>query len=130
MLKTLGTLKDLETRAFSDDNGTEEPMSITGLETFALSYKVVFWHNLKTFYGYCKMTFFVFVGGELPHVTSKKFGSSPKSKLLSVPIFSWDCNSNNAYFLETSAGWRFIFFTSFDYVIFDFKIFYLLGSVH
>ncbi|OAY32230.1 gamma-tubulin complex component 2 isoform X2 [Manihot esculenta] len=40
LLKTLGTLKDLETRAFSDDNGTEEPMSITGLETFALSYKV------------------------------------------------------------------------------------------
>ncbi|KAF2286415.1 hypothetical protein GH714_016794 [Hevea brasiliensis] len=40
LLKTLGNLKDLGTRAFPDNNDLEEPMSITGLETFSLSYKV------------------------------------------------------------------------------------------
>ncbi|XP_010241500.1 PREDICTED: gamma-tubulin complex component 2 [Nelumbo nucifera] len=41
LLKRLGTLKDLKiSRPVSDSNDTEEPVSITGLETFSLSYKV------------------------------------------------------------------------------------------
>ncbi|KAK7846779.1 gamma-tubulin complex component 2 [Quercus suber] len=41
LLKRLGALKDLEaSRTFSDGNDLEEPVSITGLETFSLSYKV------------------------------------------------------------------------------------------
>ncbi|KAF2286406.1 hypothetical protein GH714_016755 [Hevea brasiliensis] len=40
LLKTLGNLKDLGTRAFPNNNDLEEPMSITGLGTFSLSYKV------------------------------------------------------------------------------------------
>lgn len=34
------TFKDLQIRAFSGSNDLEEPVSITGLETFSLSYKV------------------------------------------------------------------------------------------
>ncbi|KAI9157404.1 hypothetical protein LWI28_021980 [Acer negundo] len=40
LLKRMATLKDLEVRSFSDSNDMEEPVSITGLETFSLSYKV------------------------------------------------------------------------------------------
>ncbi|XP_012067054.1 gamma-tubulin complex component 2 isoform X2 [Jatropha curcas] len=40
LLKTLATLKDLEIRIVSDTNDVEDLMSITGLETFSLSYKV------------------------------------------------------------------------------------------
>ncbi|XP_065876187.1 gamma-tubulin complex component 2 isoform X2 [Euphorbia lathyris] len=40
LLKTLSILKDVERRTVSDDNDVEEPVSITGLETFSLSYKV------------------------------------------------------------------------------------------
>lgn len=41
LLKRLGTLKDLQTsRTLSDGNDLEEPVSLTGLETFSLSYKV------------------------------------------------------------------------------------------
>ncbi|XP_048225999.1 gamma-tubulin complex component 2 isoform X1 [Ricinus communis] len=40
LLKTLGVLKDLETRVVSDSKDMEEPISITGLDTFSLSYKV------------------------------------------------------------------------------------------
>ncbi|OVA04342.1 Spc97/Spc98 [Macleaya cordata] len=41
LLKRLGTLKDLEiNKPISDSNDLEEPVSITGLETFSLSYKV------------------------------------------------------------------------------------------
>ncbi|XP_043721801.1 gamma-tubulin complex component 2 isoform X1 [Telopea speciosissima] len=41
LLKRLGTLKDLEiSRPVSDSNDLEESVSITGLETFSLSYKV------------------------------------------------------------------------------------------
>ncbi|XP_050206801.1 gamma-tubulin complex component 2 isoform X2 [Mercurialis annua] len=40
LLKSLGVLKDLETRAFSDNKDIEETISITGLETFSLSYKI------------------------------------------------------------------------------------------
>ncbi|KAI3975658.1 hypothetical protein MKX01_023084 [Papaver californicum] len=41
LLKRLGTLKDLGiSKPISDSNDLEEPISITGLETFSLSYKV------------------------------------------------------------------------------------------
>ncbi|KAK4577976.1 hypothetical protein RGQ29_028207 [Quercus rubra] len=41
LLKRLGALKDLEaSRTFSDGIDLEEPVSVTGLETFSLSYKV------------------------------------------------------------------------------------------
>ncbi|KAH7571289.1 hypothetical protein JRO89_XS04G0015700 [Xanthoceras sorbifolium] len=40
LLKRMATLKDLEFRSFSDSNDMEEPVNITGLETFSLSYKV------------------------------------------------------------------------------------------
>lgn len=41
LLKRLGTLKDLEnSRIVPDGNDLEEPVSVTGLETFSLSYKV------------------------------------------------------------------------------------------
>ncbi|KAK2652166.1 hypothetical protein Ddye_012022 [Dipteronia dyeriana] len=40
LLKRMATLKDLEVRSFFDSNDMEEPVSITGLETFSLSYKV------------------------------------------------------------------------------------------
>lgn len=41
MLKKLGTLTDGErSRNVPDDNDLEEPVSITGLETFSLNYKV------------------------------------------------------------------------------------------
>lgn len=40
-LKKLGTLKDLDiSRTVSDSNDLEEPVSLNGLETFSLSYKV------------------------------------------------------------------------------------------
>lgn len=40
LLKRLGTLKALEIRSLADSNDLEEPVSISGLETFSLSYKV------------------------------------------------------------------------------------------
>lgn len=41
LLKRLGMLKDLEiSRKISENDDLDEPLSITGLETFALSYKV------------------------------------------------------------------------------------------
>ncbi|KAB2608405.1 hypothetical protein D8674_011573 [Pyrus ussuriensis x Pyrus communis] len=41
LLKKLGTLKDREkSRPVPDDNDLEEPVSITGLETFSLNYKI------------------------------------------------------------------------------------------
>ncbi|KAL6132397.1 hypothetical protein ACLB2K_064640 [Fragaria x ananassa] len=41
LLRRLGTLKDREkTRSVLDDNDVEEPVSLTGLETFSLNYKV------------------------------------------------------------------------------------------
>ncbi|XP_011015009.1 PREDICTED: gamma-tubulin complex component 2 [Populus euphratica] len=40
LLKRLSTLKDLEVRTVSDGNDLAEPLNITGLETFSLSYKV------------------------------------------------------------------------------------------
>ena len=41
LLRRLGTFNDLEvTLRNSGDNDLEEPVSITGLETFSLSYKV------------------------------------------------------------------------------------------
>uniref|UniRef100_M1BQS8 Gamma-tubulin complex component n=1 Tax=Solanum tuberosum TaxID=4113 RepID=M1BQS8_SOLTU len=41
LLKRLSTLKDLEiSRSAPDSNDLEEPLSITGLETFSLNYKV------------------------------------------------------------------------------------------
>ncbi|XP_044483375.1 gamma-tubulin complex component 2 [Mangifera indica] len=40
LLKRMTTFKDLQIRAFSGSNDLEEPVSITGLETFSLSYKV------------------------------------------------------------------------------------------
>ncbi|KAL5565818.1 hypothetical protein UlMin_028982 [Ulmus minor] len=41
LLKRLGTVKDLEkSRTISDGNDPGEPVSVTGLETFSLSYKV------------------------------------------------------------------------------------------
>ncbi|KAA8522918.1 hypothetical protein F0562_009341 [Nyssa sinensis] len=41
LLQTLSTLKDLETsQSVSDKNDLEEPVNITGLETFSLSFKV------------------------------------------------------------------------------------------
>lgn len=40
LLKGLGTLKDLDMKSISDSNDPEEPLSITGLETFSLSYKI------------------------------------------------------------------------------------------
>ncbi|XWS57244.1 hypothetical protein CRYUN_Cryun09bG0157700 [Craigia yunnanensis] len=40
VLKGLSRLKDLEIRNVSDSNDLEEPMSITGLEAFSLSYKI------------------------------------------------------------------------------------------
>lgn len=41
MLKGLGALKDVETiRNISDVSNLEEPLNVTGLETFSLSYKV------------------------------------------------------------------------------------------
>lgn len=41
LLKRLSTLKDLQIGlAFSETNGIEEPVNITGLETFSLGYKV------------------------------------------------------------------------------------------
>lgn len=43
LLKRLGTFNDLEVSLRnSGDNDLEEPLSITGLETFSLSYKVFF----------------------------------------------------------------------------------------
>lgn len=40
-MKRLSTLKDLEiSRSAPDSNDLEEPLSITGLETFSLNYKV------------------------------------------------------------------------------------------
>ncbi|OMO53993.1 Spc97/Spc98 [Corchorus olitorius] len=39
VLKGLSTLKDVNIRDVSDSNDLEEPISITGLETFSLSYK-------------------------------------------------------------------------------------------
>ncbi|OMP03754.1 Spc97/Spc98 [Corchorus capsularis] len=46
ILKGLSTLKDVNIRDVSDSNDLEEPISITGLETFSLSYKVLEpnWH--------------------------------------------------------------------------------------
>ncbi|WRX23418.1 Gamma tubulin complex component [Theobroma cacao] len=40
VLKGLSTLKDLDIRNVSDSNDLEEAISITGLETFSLSYKI------------------------------------------------------------------------------------------
>ncbi|CBI34898.3 hypothetical protein VitviT2T_022432 [Vitis vinifera] len=40
LLKRLGTLKALEIRSLADSNDLKEPVSISGLETFSLSYKV------------------------------------------------------------------------------------------
>ncbi|XP_010549777.1 PREDICTED: gamma-tubulin complex component 2 [Tarenaya hassleriana] len=40
LLKALGTHKESELQAVCDSNGLEDPVSITGLETFSLSYKV------------------------------------------------------------------------------------------
>lgn len=41
LLKRLGTLKDPEViRTVAEGNDLEEPVNITGLETFSLSYKV------------------------------------------------------------------------------------------
>lgn len=41
LLKKLGTLKDREkSRPAPDDNDLEEPVSVTGLETFSLNYKI------------------------------------------------------------------------------------------
>lgn len=41
LLKRLSMLKDLEISKTISDNDLEEPASITGLETFSLSYKVI-----------------------------------------------------------------------------------------
>ncbi|GLT40936.1 hypothetical protein SLA2020_150320 [Shorea laevis] len=40
LLKGLSTLKDLDIKTISDNNDAEEPLGITGLETFSLSYKI------------------------------------------------------------------------------------------
>lgn len=40
LLKGLSRLKDIDIKNVSDSNNLEEPISITGLETFSLSYKV------------------------------------------------------------------------------------------
>lgn len=40
LLKGLGRLKDIDIKNVSDSNNLEEPISITGLETFSLSYKI------------------------------------------------------------------------------------------
>ncbi|KAK4577980.1 hypothetical protein RGQ29_028207 [Quercus rubra] len=51
LLKRLGALKDLEaSRTFSDGIDLEEPVSVTGLETFSLSYKVLEpnWHIMHS----------------------------------------------------------------------------------
>lgn len=43
LLKRLSTLKDLEiSQTVSEHNDLDEPVSITGMETFSLSYKVSF----------------------------------------------------------------------------------------
>ncbi|KAF9588262.1 hypothetical protein IFM89_008679, partial [Coptis chinensis] len=53
LLKRLSTLKDLDVnRLVSDSNGLEEPISVIGLETFSLIYKVLEpnWHVM-----HCKL---------------------------------------------------------------------------
>lgn len=49
LLKTLGTLKDLEIRSLADSNDLEEPVSSSGLETFSLGYKVCYYSFLSSF---------------------------------------------------------------------------------
>lgn len=70
LLKRLGTLKDPEViRTVAEGNDLEEPMNITGLETFSLSYKVCSSGIFSKLPPFCDfplyLTFVVFVRNSL-----------------------------------------------------------------
>lgn len=64
MLRRLGTFNDLEvSQRSSSDNDLEETVSITGLETFALSYKVFsfLYILMKVFLPFASLMFLLLV---------------------------------------------------------------------